>query len=933
MTKAASPPMKNAKCKMQHAKCLNRANRGALWRLCGILTIALVISNSGYSQSSDTDRAIKEAIQRQADTISLRAKLAAAQSAEGRNDLSAAAKLYEDAYKLAQGIGNPEAPEFAATVAGLSAVQLTLARDAQKRGDLGEAKNHGTRVLKVDPQNAAGLALMKEVDHALAEQRGRIPSPAGIDAAQLAQKEKIEAGTAVQDGKLMLEMGKLDEAEAKLNEAIKIDPDNKAAFYYLSLVKESRYELTERTRDQASKDRTIKIEQEWTPRSKREGLPVPNPYASSTLIHVGKGRQAITQKLDTTKMDSVFFDGLPLSEVVRTLSDEAKRRDPLRKGINFIINPNAAAAAPAGALQVDPATGLPVPAAPAEAVDISSIPIKINPALTDLRLADVLEIIVQVADKPIKYSIEEYGVVFSLRGPEAQALVSRRFKVDPNTFQQGLESVGLFPVGDIGSSGGGGGGGGGGRSGGGGGGGQGGQGGQGGGLIGVPRVNVAGGSVQGGGGGQAGGQGGGQGGRGGIKNLTRTNDMEEASVQVRTFFLVLGVDLNIPKSVFFNDRAGELWVRATAQDLDIIQEAINVLNIVPHQINIKAKFAEITQNDTKALSFDWFLGNFLMGNNIAASAGSQPSFNGLPSTANQQGFFPGTSPGNLIPSSAADQLLTGGLRNLANAPAIGSLTGILTDPQFRVVLHAMEQRDGVDLLNAPEVMTPSGRQAQIQILDIQTIVTGTSLNQNSSGGGGNAAGTTVNTGGGGGAIGTTIDYPTSPVPFGTSLDVIPYISSDGYTIQMTIIPTITEFKGYDDPGQFIPQGQSVGGTAGAATPIRAQLPLPRISLRQVTTSAIVWDGQTVVLGGLISEDVTRLKDKVPVLGDLPFIGKLFRSESSQTKKKNLVIFVTATIIDPAGNRVHLDGDMPFDITSIPPGQKAAFSPPVSVEVK
>ena len=50
---------------------------------------------------------------------------------------------------------------------------------------------------------------------------------------------------------------------------------------------------------------------------------------------------------------------------------------------------------------------------------------------------------------------------------------------------------------------------------------------------------------------------------------------------------------------------------------------------------------------------------------------------------------------------------------------------------------------------------------------------------------------------------------------------------------------------------------------------------------------------------------------MPVIGDLPFVGKFFRSESSQTRKKNLIIFVTPTIIDPAGNRAHLDEDLPF----------------------
>ena len=104
---------------------------------------------------------------------------------------------------------------------------------------------------------------------------------------------------------------------------------------------------------------------------------------------------------------------------------------------------------------------------------------------------------------------------------------------------------------------------------------------------------------------------------------------------------------------------------------------------------------------------------------------------------------------------------------------------------------------------------------------------------------------------------------TQLLPFGPILDVVPYISADGYTIQMTLIPSITEFVGYDDPGQFVPTAITAQGT-----PITAVLPLPRFRLRQVTTSAIVWDGQTIVLGGLLAEDVIRYKDKVPVLGDL-----------------------------------------------------------------
>jgi general secretion pathway protein D len=143
---------------------------------------------------------------------------------------------------------------------------------------------------------------------------------------------------------------------------------------------------------------------------------------------------------------------------------------------------------------------------------------------------------------------------------------------------------------------------------------------------------------------------------------------------------------------------------------------------------------------------------------------------------------------------------------------------------------------------------------------------------------------------------------------------------------MTIIPTITEFLGYDDPGAFVPQATSVSGNGGSGLTLSATLPLPRFRLREVVTSVIVWDGQTVVLGGLITEDITKIKDKIPMLGDLPFVGRLFRSESSTSSKKNLMIFVTPTIIDPAGNRYHSDDEMPFAQNAIPPQRPVATGP-------
>jgi len=209
----------------------------------------------------------------------------------------------------------------------------------------------------------------------------------------------------------------------------------------------------------------------------------------------------------------------------------------------------------------------------------------------------------------------------------------------------------------------------------------------------------------------------------------------------------------------------------------------------------------------------------------------------------------------------------------------------------------------------------SGRQAQVKVVDIRYIVTDLDTDQTAGGGAAPTVGGT--TAGGGGVAGLIVPIP-EPFEIGPVLDVVPYVNADGYTIQMTILPTLKEFLGYDDPGQFVAQvgGISGGGANNPAT-LTQPVPLPKFRLRQVATTAMVWDGQTVVLGGLIAENVTKQKDKVPVLGDLPFLGRFFRSESNVSSKKNLVIFVTPTLIDPAGNRLHSDDEMPFAQQTIP----------------
>jgi general secretion pathway protein D len=346
-----------------------------------------------------------------------------------------------------------------------------------------------------------------------------------------------------------------------------------------------------------------------------------------------------------------------------------------------------------------------------------------------------------------------------------------------------------------------------------------------------------------------------------------------------------------------------------------------MLNMSPPQVTIRAKFMEVGQDDSRALGFDWYLGNISMASGkVGAQGGTAPTLNGDGIVGSQTGPFP--NPSVPIPPAATDQLITSGLRN--SAPTLATVTGILTDPQFRFVVRALEQRGGTDLLSAPEVTTESGRQAQIKVVDIRYIVTALSVSQTAAGGGVAGVGTTTTAGGG---IGSTIVPVPEPFEIGPVLDVVPYVNADGYTIQMTILPTLKEFLGYDDSGQFVAQIQGAAASGPSPTALTQPTPLPKFRLRQVATTCMVWDGQTVVLGGLIAENVQKMKDKVPVLGDLPLLGRFFRSESNIASKKNLVIFVTPTLIDPAGNRLHSDDEMPFAQHSTPAQIKAVTSPP------
>ena len=204
-----------------------------------------------------------------------------------------------------------------------------------------------------------------------------------------------------------------------------------------------------------------------------------------------------------------------------------------------------------------------------------------------------------------------------------------------------------------------------------------------------------------------------------------------------------------------------------------------------------------------------------------------------------------------------------------------------------------------------------------------------------------------NVGGGGvggslGGSGARVNIPITPntpggwTPrnVGVTLEVEPVIGND--LIDLNLVPQVVEFEGFINYGSPImspPEASVIDTITGLFTQANPGSVLtpnvmnqPIFSTRKVTTSVSIWDNSTVVLGGLMREDVQKVEDKVPFLGDIPLMGRLFRSSVDQHLKRNLIIFVTARMINPAGDPVNNDEEKEEVIEPLLPPSPAGGLP-------
>lgn len=371
---------------------------------------------------------------------------------------------------------------------------------------------------------------------------------------------------------------------------------------------------------------------------------------------------------------------------------------------------------------------------------------------------------------------------------------------------------------------------------------------------------------------------------------TASPSSESRSIQ--SFLQQAGVNFeSVPGSSLVYDGSAMI-VTHTSRNLQRIRNILNRYNNV-RQVEIEAKFMEVAEGDLEEAGIDWMIKSNtgetkqLYQSSFRTLADTFEASSGIDNNVNvivggesviDQPNPPPTIPGQVDLGSGTDPVaIVGG--TLGNFDILASI-------------RALSRKTGTDLLSAPKVTVLSGNLASITVAqefryperysDIESQV-------------GQSSGLT--TGGGAGVTitsGTPQDFQVRNV--GVELDVTPTVEEDDYSISLNLNPRVTEFDGFVEYG-----GSSIAISGDTTVTVPPGFYQPIFSVREVTTKVTIWDGATVVMGGLTREEVKTVSDKIPVLGDVPLVGRLFRSEGETATKRNLLIFVTANLVSPGGS--------------------------------
>ena len=814
-------------------------------------TISSADAGEGYSGMSGL--AQREIIRRQEAVAEADRMFIEGREAYAKADFEKAVDKFRSALSIL-----PNAPTLADRRASytehLADSSVALAQQYRKVGKYDEARTllDGVLTPEVDPENAAAKVELGYLDDPIRT------NPA-LTYEHTKNIDEVRRGLYMAQGNY--DLGKFDAAKVNYESVLRIDPYNAAARRGMEKIAATKSDYYRAAYDHTRSELLMQVDEAW-----ELSVPADLPnleMGSDTSNAPSNGVAFITEKLRRINIPSINFEaGTSLEEAVDFLRQRAGELDTLeldpdQKGVNINIQsprPNTV-----GGSELDVAEGeTPL----LGGSDLGALVLSNTVRLNNVPLANALQYICEATNPKLRFKVDDFAVTLVPQTDTAEELFTLTFRVPPD-FQSNLNTNGGDDAGAVEAD---------------------------------PFAAENGGLG------------------GSLKPRPPIIELLKKS----------GIIFNEGSSATLG-ASGSLLVTNTPSELDKIEQLITATSTAPKQVKITTKFVEISQENNDELGFDWIVTPFGLSENNLFGTGGTIGSGGSRTGADFISPVNGTSiPGIPAGLTGVSNIVTGGLRSgdqavnrnsidsiinnpnrtaqISNvAPGILGVTGLFSDGQVQVIMRGLAQKKGTDLMTAPSITAKSGQKATIEVVREFIYPTEYEPPELPQGGGGAGVG-----GGIGGGVAAAIATPATPTAFetrnlGVTLEIEPTIGENDFTIDLRFLPEIVEFEGFINYGSpILAPGTDLFGNAITSVITENRIEMPVFSKRSVNTSLTIYDGYTVAVGGLMREDVQTVEDKVPILGDIPFIGRLFQSEGENRIKSNLIIFVTAQIIDATG---------------------------------
>jgi general secretion pathway protein D len=375
----------------------------------------------------------------------------------------------------------------------------------------------------------------------------------------------------------------------------------------------------------------------------------------------------------------------------------------------------------------------------------------------------------------------------------------------------------------------------------------------------------------------------------------------------------LGVKFPPGAFAVYNRNTSRLRVVNNAEMLDLIGQLIGAAEEQTLLIQVGVRLVEINQSDLDSITANSSFGG--SGVNLLSpipvglftnSSGSTPNPSvqqGVTAQLNQiQGV--GLLPNNTLQSFLQQGVLAGTNQSSSYALNTMELGGtILNGMQFRTLITAVSQKSSANVLANPSIVLKRGQEGVIEVVQEFRYVKEYNDPQSSirtiipPGGG------AFNTGipGPETVIGSFPSVPSDPEPIGVKMGVKPDITGDNSRVLMELKPSFVDFEGFINYGTLINSAYAASYFDSIVTILTNNIQQPVFVRRDLTLPAVeVSDGYTLMLGGLLREDIQKIDEKVPIIGDIPIFGRAFQGKTEQAIKKNTLIFVTPRILQVDG---------------------------------